>query len=372
MSTEFHNEAVVARKIVRRNSKERWKNALLPIDCKLADAILNLDRSALQIALIVSPDGILIGTLTDGDIRRGLLRGLTMASSIESIVVRTPLVAPPELGRETVLHLMRVNHIHQMPVVEDSRRVVGLHLWDELMEPARRQNMMLIMAGGKGVRLHPYTEHCPKPMLEVGGKPMLEHIIERAKAEGFTRFTLAVHYLGHMIEEYFGDGSRMGVEIGYLREDRPLGTAGAIGLLSSRPDASFVVSNCDVLTDVHYGELLDFHTRHAAAATMAVRLHEWQNPFGVVHTEGVDIVGFEEKPVSRSHINAGVYVLEPQALDVLITDEHCDMPVLFSRLKERAARTIVYPMHEPWLDVGRVADLESARAQHLGSAPISR
>lgn len=360
---------VVAKTNARKNSADRWKNALLPADCKFADAILSLDRSALQIALVVSPDGILMGTLTDGDIRRGLLRGLTMTSPIENIVSRAPLVVPPELGRETVLHLMRSNHVHQVPVVEEGGRIVGLHLWDELMEPAQRQNRMLIMAGGKGTRLHPYTEHCPKPMLEVGGKPMLEHIIERAKSEGFSRFTLAVHYLGHMIEEHFGDGSRLGVHVDYLHEEKPLGTAGAIGLLTLRPDSAFIVSNGDVLTDVHYGELLDFHKRHAAAATMAVRLHEWQNPFGVVHTEGMDIVGFEEKPVSRSLINAGVYVLEPQALDVLNEGEHCDMPTLFSRLKERAARTIVYPMHEPWLDVGRVADLESARAQNPGIRP---
>jgi dTDP-glucose pyrophosphorylase len=369
MSITPGQKVVAAKPNARKNSTDRWKKALLPVDCKLADAILSLDRSALQIALVVSPDGILIGTLTDGDIRRGLLRGLTMASPIENIVSREPLVVPPELGRETVLQLMRVNHIQQVPVVEESRRIIGLHLWDELMEPARRQSMMLIMAGGKGTRLRPYTEHCPKPMLCVGGKPMLEHIIERAKAGGFSRFTLAVHYLGHMIEEHFGDGSRMGVHIDYLREEQPLGTAGAIGLLPSRPDVAFVVSNGDVLTDIHYGELLDFHTRHAAAATMAVRLHEWQNPFGVVHTEGMNIVGIEEKPVSRSHINAGVYVLEPQTLDVLVKGEHCDMPMLFNRLQERAARTIVYPMHEPWLDVGRVADLESARALHPGIRP---
>jgi dTDP-glucose pyrophosphorylase len=346
------------------NSAERWKNALIPADCMLADAIRSLDRSGLQIALVVSPEYELIGTLTDGDIRRGLLRGLTMASSIDSIVFRTPLVVPPELGRESVLQLMQANGIHQLPVVGESRRVVGLHLWGELLAPIRRPNMMLIMAGGKGTRLLPHTEHCPKPLLQVGGKPMLEHIIERAKVDGFSYFMLAVHYLGHMIEEYFGDGSRMGVHIEYLHEDSPLGTAGAISLLCSLPDVAFVVSNGDVLTDIHYGELLEYHTRHAATATMAVRLHEWQHPFGVVRTEGLDIVGFEEKPIARSHINAGVYVLEPKALDALVPGEHCDMPTLFSRLKERAARTIVYPMHEPWLDVGRAVDLEHARAQH--------
>jgi NDP-sugar pyrophosphorylase family protein len=241
--------------------------------------------------------------------------------------------------------------------------VVGLHLWDELLDPRQRPNLMVIMAGGQGTRLRPHTEHCPKSMLPVGGKPMLEHIIERAKAEGFCRFVLAIHYLGNMIEEHFGDGSRWQVQIDYLREESPLGTAGAIGLLNPRPQAPFVVSNGDVLTDIRYGELLDFHCRHRADATMAVRLHEWQHPFGVVRTKGVDIIGFEEKPIARSHINAGIYVLAPSALDAMKAGEHCDMPTLFSRLQEHAAKTIVYPMHEPWLDVGRIDDL--ARAHTL-------
>jgi NDP-sugar pyrophosphorylase family protein len=166
-----------------------------------------------------------------------------------------------------------------------------------------------------------------------------------------------------MIEEHFGDGSRWQVEISYLRETIPLGTAGAISLLEPRPDVPLVVSNGDVLTDVRYGELLDFHCRHGAAATMAVRLYEWQHPFGVVRSKGVDIVGFEEKPISRSHINAGIYVLDPPALDALKAGEPCDMPTLFARLQERASRTIVYPMHEPWLDVGRAADLERAQSE---------
>lgn len=341
-----------------------WRKALLPADATLQDAIRNLDKTSLQIALVVSTDGILQGTVTDGDIRRGLLRGLELDSSIDTIIYREPLVVPPQLGRDTVLQLMQVNKIHQLPVVDEARRVVGMHLWDDLIVPGQRPNLMVIMVGGQGTRLRPHTENCPKPMLQVGGKPMLEHIIERARAEGFQHFVLAIHYLGHMIEEYFGDGSRLQVKIDYLREKSPLGTAGALALINPRPDAPFLVSNGDVLTDIRYSELLDFHCRHEASATMAVRLYEWQNPFGVVRTRGVDIVGFEEKPIARSHINAGIYVLNPDALDALGADEFCDMPTLFSRLQDQAVRTIVYPMHEPWLDVGRADDLEQAQVIH--------
>ena len=343
---------------------EAWRKTLLPAEAKVQDAIRCLEEGGLQIAVVVAGDGKLVGTLTDGDIRRGLLRGLELSSAIETIIHREPLVVPPQWGRETVLQLMQANRIHQLPVVDDTRQVVGLHLLDELLAPEPRLNMMVIMAGGRGTRLLPHTENCPKPMLPVGGKPMLEHIIERARADGFERFVLAVHYLGHMIEQHFGDGSRWQIRIDYLREPSPLGTAGALCLLQPRPDRPFLVTNGDVLTDVRYSELLDFHCRHRSAATMAVRQHEWQHPFGVVRTKGVDIVGFEEKPISRSHINAGIYVLEPHALETLAPNEHCDMPTLFARLQERSERTIVYPMHEPWLDVGRADDLDRARARH--------
>ena len=256
---------------------------------------------------------------------------------------------------------MVANKIQQVPVVDDRHHIVGLYLWDEIAIPLVRPNLMVIMAGGKGTRLLPHTENCPKPMLTVSGKPMLEHIIERAKQEGFSHFVLAINYLGHVIEDYFGDGNRLQVRIDYLKERSPLGTAGALGLLSPRPTLPFAVTNGDVMTDIHYGELLDFHTRHNAAATMAVRVHEWQHPFGVVQTNGIDIIGFEEKPVHRSHINAGVYVLEPEALGFLERDVHCDMPTLFERLKAKDKRTTAYPIHEPWLDVGRQEDLIKAR-----------
>lgn len=341
---------------------EGWRAAILPDNATLQQAIRNLDQTGFQIAMVVTPEGVLLGTLTDGDIRRGLLRGLGLTSSVETIIFRNPLVAPPQLARAMVIQLMQANKIHQLPVVDASHCVTGLLLWDDLLAPAPRSNMMVIMVGGQGTRLRPHTENCPKPMLLVGGKPMLEHIIERAKAEGFVHFVLAVHYLGSMIEDYFGDGARLQVHIEYLREQFPMGTGGAMSLLNPRPNAPFLVSNGDVLTEIRYGELLDFHNRHSAAATMAVRLHEWQHPFGVVHTQGVDIVGFEEKPIARTHINAGIYALSPEALDLLGVDEHCDMPTLFIRLKEQDARIIVYPMHEPWLDVGREEDL--ARAQH--------
>jgi dTDP-glucose pyrophosphorylase len=342
---------------------DAWRKAILSKEATFKDAIRCLNDSSMKIVLVVNEQGILEGTISDGDIRRGLLRGLDLASPIEIITHRNALVVPPTFGRDMVMELMRSNQLQQIPVVDEQQRVVGLHLWNEITIPTRRDNLMVIMAGGKGTRLMPHTENCPKPMVQVAGKPMLQHIIERGKLEGFTHFVLAINYLGHMIENHFGDGASHGIKIDYLREEASLGTVGALSLLAEKPQNSFVVTNGDVLTDIRYGELLDFHIRHDATATMAVRLHEWQHPFGVVQIEGVDIIGFEEKPIARTHINAGVYALSPEALDMLDSGEHCDMPTLFERLQTKLLRTVAYPMHEPWLDVGKPEDLKLARAQ---------
>ena len=343
-----------------KTTDNSWRKAILPASATIQEVIRNMNMSSLRIVLVANVRGELEGTVSDGDIRRGLLRGLDLSSPVESVIHRGALVVPPVMGRDMVLQLMVANKIQQIPVVDEQQRIMGLHVWDEITTPPTRPNRMVIMAGGKGTRLRPLTENCPKPLVQVAGKPMLEHIIERGKLEGFSDFVLAVHYLGHMIEDYFGNGARLGVSIEYLREESPLGTAGALGLLSPRPDEPFLVTNGDVVTDIHYGDLLDFHNRLEAIATMAVRAHEWQHPYGVVQTRGVDIVGFEEKPISRSHINAGVYVLSPEALDELSDGTHCDMPTLFEQLQTKSKRTVAYPMHEPWLDVGRPDDLEKA------------
>jgi dTDP-glucose pyrophosphorylase len=337
-------------------SGDYWRKALLTPEATLEEVIGNLNETSLQIVLVVSPEGELLGTITDGDIRRGLMKNIHLSGSIDTIIHHEPLVVPATLSRDMVLQLMQANQIHQVPIVDESRRVLGLHLWDKIIAPSQRPNLVVIMAGGQGTRLRPHTESCPKPLLPVSGKPMLEHIIMSAKAEGFQHFVLAIQYLGHMIEDYCGDGSRWNVQIDYLREESPLGTAGAISLLSPRPELPFVVSNADVLTDIDYGNILDYHCRQGASATMAVRIHEWQHPFGVVRTKGVDIMGFEEKPVVRNHINAGVYVLEPEVFNALEVGEHCDMPTLFNRLQENSERTIVYPTHENWVDVGQIEE----------------
>jgi dTDP-glucose pyrophosphorylase len=341
-------------------SEQVWKSAILYNNSTIRQAVQVLNETALKIVLIVEESEKFIGTISDGDIRRGLLQGLDLSSPIETIIHRDALVVNLETTREEVSQLMSQNKIQQIPIVNARNHLIGLHLWDELNTPPVRANKMIIMAGGKGTRLHPQTKKCPKPMLLISGKPILEHILMRAKSEGFSSFTLAINYLGNIIEDYFEDGARFGVQIEYLREQFAMGTAGALSLLNPIPDSPFVVTNGDVITEIRYGEMLNFHEKLKAKATMAIRTHEYQNPFGVVETNGFEISSYIEKPVYRTHINAGVYVLDPSTLQMISKLETLDMPTLFNLIQSNLGTTIAYPIHEEWMDVGRPNDLRIA------------
>jgi dTDP-glucose pyrophosphorylase len=342
-------------------SSALWSKSVLYNDATIIEAINVLNISGLQIVLIVDRNQRFLGTISDGDIRRGLLKGLKLEHALTQIVNHNPIVVPITFDSSTVIQIMQSNGIRQIPIVDENNRLIGLHLWDKISLPASRPNIFIIMAGGRGARLGAQTENCPKPLLLVSGKPILEHIINRAKAEGFTHFVLAIHYLGYMIESYFGNGKKLGVKIEYLRENSPLGTAGALNLLSPIPSLPFVVTNCDVITDVNYGALLDFHEKQNAGATMAVKLHVWENPYGVVKTEGNEIIGFEEKPIIQSTINAGIYVLDPISLKFIRKSEPCDMPLLFEKIRSSSLKVCAYPIHEHWLDIGQPEDLKKAR-----------
>jgi dTDP-glucose pyrophosphorylase len=344
---------------------DRWPKAILPVSSTVKEVCECLATVELQIVLIVDSNNFLVGTVNDGDVRRAMLGGLNLDSPIGGIIEKNPIVVSPEITRKAAFEIMLTHKIRQLPIVNENRQICGIHLWDRVAAPSKkRDNLMIIMAGGLGTRMRPHTEDCPKPLLPVAGKPMLQHIIERAKSNGFHNFVLAVHHLGHMIEDYFGNGEALLVQIDYVREQQPLGTVGALSLLRDRPSEAFVVTNGDVLTDINYGEILDFHYRHNAEATMAVRSHEWEHPFGVVQTSGVDIIGIQEKPVARSNINAGIYVLSPEVLSFVPAHERYDMPFLFELLRSMNKRCVAYPMHEPWLDVGRPDDYAAANLSY--------
>lgn len=337
-----------------------WIKTLISKNSLINDAIVNLSSSGLRIVLVVDDNKKIIGTISDGDIRKGLLSGLELKSPIDEIINQNFIAVPEDSNKDYVLELMSINNIYQIPIVDKDQIVVGLFTWDILSKTERKNNIFFIMAGGEGIRLRPHTEKCPKPLIEVGGKPMLQHIIERAKKEGFYNFYIAINYLGNMIEDFLKDGAHLGVKIKYIKESSPLGTAGALSLLDLMPSEPILITNGDVITSVNYADILNFHVTHQASATMAVRRHEFQNPFGVVKTNGVEIIDIQEKPLITSNINAGIYVLSPSNIKKLKHNEYCDMPNFFRYLKKTSELTIAYPMHESWLDVGNSDDLIKA------------
>ena len=341
-------------------NEKTWKRALLSPLGSIEDAIKILIDSSLRIVLIADSDFKLVGTVTDGDIRRGLLRGLTLSSSISEVINQNPIIVPKNFTREVVSNMMSTNRVFQIPIVDEDLKLVGLHVWEDQSASTVRDNVMVIMAGGRGTRLLPKTEKTPKPMLLLGGKPILEHIINRAKAAGIMEFVLAIHHLGEVIEEYFGNGQFLGVNISYIKEKSPLGTAGALGLIDPKPTKPIIVANGDVITDIRFGDILEFHSQNNAMATMAVQVYESENPFGVVQTKGISITDYEEKPIIRSLVNAGVYVLNPSALDFLEKGAECSMPTLFEILRTESLKTIAFPLHENWLDLGSPSDLAKA------------
>ena len=338
-------------------SEKIWRQAVLPATSSIEKAIESLDKTSLKIVLVVNSDQSFSGTISDGDIRRAMVRGKTLQDSIEQVANAECFKVTENCDINSLPSIMRANKVFQIPVVNAKNELTGLHVLDELLDATELKNFFVVMAGGRGQRLRPYTENCPKPLVPVSGRPILEHILERAKQEGFRNFIFSINYLGHMIRKHFGDGHQFGVSIEYVEEDHPMGTAGSLSLIKKLPKEPFIVSNGDVLTNFKYSQLIDFHHFHQADATMAVKLHEWQNPFGVVSTEGFEIKGFEEKPIYRSHVNAGIYVLNPDVLSNLKQGVSCDMPELFDLLRYASKKTIAYPMHEPWLDVGRPEDL---------------
>jgi dTDP-glucose pyrophosphorylase len=341
-------------------AQTHWKDAVISTSSTIKSAIEQLNQVGMKIALVLDPDQKLIGTVSDGDFRRGMLNGLTLADSVEKIMNSNPRTIDQKASRIQVLDLMENTKIMQIPVVNEKNQVVGLHLWEEMSVKAKYSNVMVIMAGGKGSRLHPQTEKIPKPMLLVSDKPILEHIIKRAQNQGFNHFIIAINYLGDIIENYFGDGTNFDAEIEYLREQSPLGTAGALSLLTSKPDNAFLVTNGDVITDINYSDFLEFHRSQNAAATIAIHTHEFQIPYGVLKISGLEVESYEEKPIISNFINAGVYALEPDVLDLIKEPKLRNMPEILEISKNLNKKVIVYPLHESWIDIGRPEDLAKA------------
>ncbi len=335
----------------------------------IGEAARRIDASRLGIVLVVGDQRRLIGTITDGDLRRAMLAQIALTEPVEVLLERKagsmyarPITAFLNDDPATFLRLLQEHNLVHLPLLNEQDQVAGLVTLDEFLPAGPTALQAVIMAGGRGLRLHPLTEHVPKPMLPVGDRPLMEIIIEQLRDFGIKRVSITTHHKGEKIAEHFGDGRDFGVDIIYVSEDRPLGTAGGLGLLEP-PTETMLVINGDILTQMNFQAMLAFHRTHAADLTVAVRRYDVQVPFGVVECEGVTVRRITEKPFLNCFVSAGIYLLEPSVHRYIRNGESCDMPNLIQRLLEDGRAVVSFPIREYWQDIGQPFDYEQAQAQ---------
>ncbi len=338
-----------------------WKKFKVSEDTTILEAMRIIDAAGSQMAVVVSSGGKLLGTLSDGDIRRGILKGVGTHEAVSQIMNKKPTALTINDSEAAILQIMRDKKIRHLPIIDENGQLVRVLAPTDLIEAATIENAVVIMAGGLGSRLGELTADCPKPMLKVGDKPILENIIENLKSFGFRNFFLSVNYKSEVIESYFGDGTKHGVKIHYIREKERMGTAGSLSLFTPINKLPIIVMNGDVLTRVNFTSLLKHHTDHKAPITLAVRQHDFEIPFGVVHIEKGLAKSFHEKPTQNFSVSAGIYVLDPDVLSAIPQGRFYDMPTLLNNYLEKNKDISCFPIVEEWIDVGRQADLFMAR-----------
>lgn len=343
---------------------KNWKDVLVAPNVTILEAMKIIDETTMQFVAVVDDDMRLLGTVTDGDIRRAILKGTPTEELIEAVMNRNPKTLASELKESKKQRAFVKTGLNQVPIINEDRQVVSI-LFNKTMQINRRKNKVILMAGGLGTRLHPLTKDTPKPMLPIGGKPILELIIEHFKQNGFYDFIISVNYKKEVIQNYFQDGSFFGVNISYIEENKRLGTAGALSLIEKTLEDPFFVMNGDILTNFNCVKMLEQHIENEAIATMAVREYEYQIPYGVIETDGVHLIGIKEKPTHKSYVNAGIYILSSDILQCIPTDEFYDMPTLFEQLIKEQKDTVVYPIQNYWLDIGQLEDYEQAKGVKL-------
>lgn len=348
----------------RRYIMKNVEDIIINESTTIIDVLKIIDKSSKQLALVVDKDKKLLGTVSDGDIRRAILNNISLNDSVENIYFRTPTVANINDSKEEIISLCTAKKIHQIPIVSNDGDLVGLEILDELLSKKIKVNKVVLMVGGLGTRLKPLTNDIPKPMLHVGGKPILETIIKKFAANGFVDIVLCVNYKSNIIENYFKDGSKFGINIEYIFEDQRMGTAGALSLLKNMPNEAFFVMNGDLLTNINFEYLLDYHLENRAIATMCVREYDFQVPFGVVKLDDGKIKSIQEKPTQKFFVNAGIYMLSPESLKYIPENEFYDMPTLFEKLINENKNVISFPLREYWLDIGRIEEFKKANEEY--------
>ncbi|NJD02853.1 MAG: CBS domain-containing protein [Ruminiclostridium sp.] len=339
---------------------DEWNKVLISPHTKIQEMLRIIDRYASQIALVVNEDHELLGTVTDGDVRRGILKGIPMDSPVEQIMNTKPVTIPEIKDKKSILNILKINKLRHLPVVDDSGYVIGIERLDDLVNSPRNEYWVVLMAGGLGKRLGPLTNNCSKPMLPIGDKPVLETIMNNFIEQGFCHFCFSIHYKADQIEAYFGDGSQWGAEIQYIHEDVMMGTAGSLSLLPVKTEKPVIVMNGDILTKLNFDQLIGFHLEHHAKVTVAVSTYDFQVPYGVIKADKDRLVGFEEKPVYTNFINAGIYVLDRDVIDQIPKNSYFDMNNLLETILCNGEPVFVFPIREYWIDIGKVEDFNRA------------
>lgn len=335
-----------------------WKEIAISIDTPIIEALKIIEKGQVQIAVVTNSEEKLLGTVTDGDIRRGLLKGVNVEKSVKEIMNDNPIFYYEGDSLGLIRDKMMKTGIKQIPILTKENKLSYIEIRN--VQKNDKTNPVVLMVGGLGTRLGELTKDCPKPLLKVGEKPILQTIIEGFRDEGFLNVCLSVNYKAEMIQEYFRDGSELGVNISYVIEEKRMGTAGSLSMLKEKINSPFFVMNGDILTNVKFNKLLDFHEEHDGIATMCVREYDFQVPYGVVKTDGKYITSIKEKPIQTFFVNAGVYMLDPQVFDYIPDDQYLDMPTLFQNLINAQKKTSLFPIREYWLDIGRFDDYQKA------------
>lgn len=329
----------------------------------LLDTMHLIDKSKYKIAFVVNEKRQLVGTVTDGDIRRALLKARSLQVTIDEVMNSNPIVGFTYQTYEEHQKILKEKKINYLPIIDSEHCIQYIVELNNINQP-KLSNRVVLMVGGLGTRLRPLTEHVPKPMLKIGNKPILQIIIESFKSHGFVNFILCVNYKKEIIQSYFQNGNAFGVNIEYIVEDKPLGTAGALSLLREELKEPIFVMNGDLLTQVNFAQLLKFHVETQSSATMCVREYEYQIPYGVIGTNECRLISIQEKPIKKEYVNAGIYIISPEALKLIPYHKFYDMPDLFNKLIEINSTISAFPIHEYWMDIGQITDYEQANKDY--------
>jgi dTDP-glucose pyrophosphorylase len=333
---------------------------LIRPDASMLQAMAVLSDGRQGIAFVAEDGGRLLGTVTDGDMRRAILRQEGLDAPVSSVMEKDFTYVAADVGPQEVFELMQVRTIKQVPVCDPEGQVIGLYMLEDFLESRLRPNWAVVMAGGTGRRLWPLTAYVPKPMLPVNGHPILESILEQLVFHGIRRTFISINHLGEQIVRHFGGGHRYGCSIEYLREEKPLGTGGALSLLPAPPEHPLLVTNGDLITDLNLSELLDYHDSHDGAATLCIRELTYRIPYGEVECDGEDVIRIKEKPSFQGVINAGIYVLDPELLSFVPEGKEFPLPDLLGLARERGMGVKSYLIKDEWMDIGQLEDYERA------------